>query len=119
MLGRQKKTEPSPARDDTVLPRTFQEGRKQFSRRRLRTPLESLGEQNPPPLPNLRYIPPVETRPVLRIFISSTAVDLRDYRDKVRDAVLRLEDLPIAMETFSQSGQPASECMKMAPKRTR
>jgi tetratricopeptide (TPR) repeat protein len=57
----------------------------------------------------------VATRPVLRIFISSTAVDLRDYRDKVRDAVLRLEDLPIAMETFSaQSGQPASECMRMA-----
>jgi len=57
----------------------------------------------------------VATRPVLRIFISSTAVDLRDYRDKVRDAVLRLEGLPIAMETFSaQSGQPASECMRMA-----
>jgi hypothetical protein len=37
----------------------------------------------------------VATRPVLRIFISSTAVDLRDYRDKVRDAVLRLEGLPI------------------------
>jgi len=55
------------------------------------------------------------TRPVLRIFISSTAIDLRDYRDKVRDAVLRLENLPIAMETFSaQSGQPASECMRMA-----
>lgn len=55
------------------------------------------------------------TRPVLRIFISSTAIDLRDYRDKVRDAVLRLENLPIAMETFSaQSGQPASECMGMA-----
>jgi tetratricopeptide (TPR) repeat protein len=55
------------------------------------------------------------TRPVLRIFISSTAIDLRDYRDKVRDAVLRLEGLPIAMETFSaQSGQPASECMRMA-----
>ncbi len=55
------------------------------------------------------------TRPVLRIFISSTAVDLRDYREKVRDAVLRLEELPIAMETFSaQSGQPASECMKLA-----
>jgi len=45
---------------------------------------------------------------LLRIFISSTAVDLREYRDKVRDAVLRLEDLPIAMETFSaQSGVPA------------
>jgi tetratricopeptide (TPR) repeat protein len=57
----------------------------------------------------------VATRPVLRIFISSTAIDLREYRDKVRDAVLRLEDLPIAMETFSaQSGQPASECMRMA-----
>jgi tetratricopeptide (TPR) repeat protein len=55
------------------------------------------------------------TRPVLRIFISSTAIDLRDYRDKVRDAVLRLQDLPIAMETFSaQSGQPATECMRMA-----
>jgi tetratricopeptide (TPR) repeat protein len=55
------------------------------------------------------------TRLVLRIFISSTAVDLRDYRDKVRDAVLRLQDLPIAMETFSaQSGQPANECMRMA-----
>ncbi len=57
----------------------------------------------------------METRPVLRIFISSTAVDLRDYREKVRDAVLRLDNLPIAMETFSaQSGQPASECMRMA-----
>jgi hypothetical protein len=57
----------------------------------------------------------VATRPVLRIFISSTAVDLRDYREKVRDAVLRLEGLPIATETFSaQSGQPPSECMRMA-----
>ena len=57
----------------------------------------------------------VNTRPILRIFISSTAVDLREYRDKVRDAVLRLEGLPLAMETFSaQSGQPAIECMQMA-----
>jgi hypothetical protein len=57
----------------------------------------------------------VATRPVLRIFISSTALDLRDYRDKVRDAVLRLQDLPIAMETFSaKSGPPASECMREA-----
>lgn len=55
------------------------------------------------------------TRPVLRIFISSTAVDLRDYREKVRDVVLGLENLPMAMETFSaHSGQPTSECMKMA-----
>lgn len=58
----------------------------------------------------------MDTRPVLRIFISSTAVDLLDdYRKKVRDAVLRLEGLPTAMETFSaQSGQPAAECMSMA-----
>jgi tetratricopeptide (TPR) repeat protein len=55
------------------------------------------------------------TRPVLRIFISSTAIDLTGYRDKVRDAVLRLENLPIAMETFSAlGGAPASECMRMA-----
>jgi hypothetical protein len=63
----------------------------------------------------LRYTSTVAGHPVLRIFISSTAADLREYRDKVRDAVLRLESLPIAMETFSaQSGQPASECMRMA-----
>jgi len=55
------------------------------------------------------------TRPVLRIFISSTAIDLAGYRDKVRDAVLRLENLPIAMETFSAlGGAPASECMRLA-----
>ena len=54
-------------------------------------------------------------RPVLRIFISSTAIDLTGYRDKVRDAVLRLENLPIAMETFSAlGGEPASECRKLA-----
>jgi len=57
----------------------------------------------------------LQQQPVLRIFISSTAVDLRDYRDKVRDVVLRLEGLPIAMETFSAlSGQPVYECRKMA-----
>src|ERR1035438_7800558 len=57
----------------------------------------------------------VATRPVLRIFISSTAIDLTGYRDKVRDAVLRLEGLPIAMETFSAfGGTPANECMRMA-----
>lgn len=55
------------------------------------------------------------TRPILRIFISSTAVDLTSYRDHVRDAVLRLEDLPIQMETFSaMPGQPVAECTRMA-----
>src|ERR1039457_5525303 len=54
-------------------------------------------------------------RPVLRIFISSTAIDLTGYRDKVRDAVLRLESLPFAMETFSAlGGAPATECMRLA-----
>jgi hypothetical protein len=57
----------------------------------------------------------VATRPVHRIFISSTAVDLPGYREKVRDAILRLEHLPVAMETFSaRSGQPVSECLKLA-----
>jgi hypothetical protein len=56
-----------------------------------------------------------ETRPVLKIFISSTATDLTSYREKVRDAVLALEERPIAMETFSAlPGTPAAECMKMA-----
>jgi hypothetical protein len=60
-----------------------------------------------------RQAPPV--LPVLRIFISSTAIDLTGYRDKVRDAVLPLENLPIAMQTFSAlSGAPAAECMRMA-----
>jgi tetratricopeptide (TPR) repeat protein len=55
------------------------------------------------------------TRPVLRIFISSTATDLTSYREKVRDAVAQLENLPVAMETFSASGrEPADECMRQA-----
>jgi hypothetical protein len=55
------------------------------------------------------------SRPVFRVFISSTAADLRDHRAKVRDAVLRLEHLPVAMETFSaRPGLSTIECMKMA-----
>ncbi len=50
------------------------------------------------------------TRPVTRICIVSLAIDVGSYRDTARDAVLLLENLPIAMETFSaQSGQSASE----------
>jgi hypothetical protein len=57
----------------------------------------------------------VDTRPVLRIFISSTAVDLIDFRAHVRDAVLRLENMPIQMETFSAlPGAPVAECTRMA-----
>ena len=55
------------------------------------------------------------TRRVLRIFISSTAIDLIEYRDKIRDSVQRLDNLPIAMETFSAgSGAPADECVRAA-----
>lgn len=62
------------------------------------------------------YTPGVDTtRPVLRIFISSTATDLTSYREHVSNAVLRLENLPIQMETFSaKSGQPVAECTRMA-----
>jgi tetratricopeptide (TPR) repeat protein len=57
----------------------------------------------------------VDTRPILRIFISSTATDLTSYREHVRDATLRLKDLPIQMATFSaMPGQPAEECTRMA-----
>jgi len=61
------------------------------------------------------YTPRVDTRPILRIFVSSTAVDLTSFREHVRNAVLRLENLPIQMETFSaKSGQPVAECTRMA-----
>jgi len=54
-------------------------------------------------------------RQALRIFISSTAIDLTGYRDKVRDALLGLNNQPIAMETFSaRGGAPAPECMRLA-----
>jgi hypothetical protein len=60
------------------------------------------------------------TRPVLRIFVSSTAIDLTGYRDKVRDAVLRLENLPIAMETFSALAvHPRWNVFEWQPKRMR
>ena len=46
--------------------------------------------------PGKLWIPvPATTRPVLRIFISSTAIDLTGYRDKVRDAVLRSVTQPV------------------------
>lgn len=51
----------------------------------------------------------------LRIFLSSTALDLTAHREKAREAILRLGNLPVAMETFSaQPGVPASECQRMA-----
>lgn len=40
---------------------------------------------------------------VLRVFLSSTAVDLVEYREKVAHAIARLGDQPIHMETFTAS----------------
>jgi hypothetical protein len=54
-------------------------------------------------------------RQALRIFISSTAIDLKGFREHVRDALLSLNNQPIAMETFSAlGGEPASECKRLA-----
>ncbi len=49
--------------------------------------------------------------PVYRIFLSSTAIDLQEHRQKVSDAILRLGDLPVAMETFNaQPNEPVDVC---------
>jgi hypothetical protein len=47
---------------------------------------------------------------VLRVFLSSTALDLRDYRQAVSDAILRLGNLPVAMESFSGNQIHADTC---------
>ena len=55
------------------------------------------------------------TRPTYRIFLSSTGVDLEEHRKHVSDAVLRLEHVPVAMETFgARPGDPASVCQQLA-----
>ena len=45
----------------------------------------------------------------LRVFISSTAIDLEDHRKAVEDAILRLEHLPVAMEHFGARARPPLE----------
>jgi hypothetical protein len=51
----------------------------------------------------------------LRVFVSSTATDLEDYRDKAQEAILRLENLPVAMEAFkAMPGTPVKECCRLA-----
>lgn len=53
--------------------------------------------------------------PVLRIFLSSTAIDLQEHRRKVADAVLRLGELPVAMETFgARPAEPVAVCQAHA-----
>lgn len=52
---------------------------------------------------------------ILRVFLSSTAVDLTDHRAKVREAILRLGYLPDAMETFvATDNLPTAECRARA-----
>jgi hypothetical protein len=52
-----------------------------------------------------------ETRKVLRVFLSSTATDMAGCREKVRDTILQLEQLPIGMETFTAlPTTPAADC---------
>lgn len=53
--------------------------------------------------------------PPLRIFLSSTAEDLAVHRQKVSEAVLRLEHFPVSMELFPAApGAPADECRARA-----
>jgi hypothetical protein len=51
------------------------------------------------------------TTPVYRIFLSSTAIDMKDHRQKVSDAIMRLGDLPVAMETLgARPNEPVEVC---------
>ncbi|MEM7309388.1 MAG: DUF4062 domain-containing protein [Planctomycetota bacterium] len=46
-----------------------------------------------------------------RIFVSSTAEDLKEHRKAVLDALVRMENLPIAMESFgARPGGSVEEC---------
>src|SRR5436190_18927447 len=52
---------------------------------------------------------------VLRIFLSSTALDMAACRDRVRDVILQLKQLPIGMETFTAlPTTPAADCRREA-----
>ncbi len=51
------------------------------------------------------------TGSVYRIFLSSTAIDMVEHRKKVIDAILRMGDLPVAMETFGAlPNEPVEVC---------
>ncbi|MGB8657021.1 MAG: DUF4062 domain-containing protein [Candidatus Zixiibacteriota bacterium] len=53
------------------------------------------------------------TIPIYRIFLSSTAIDMQDHRNKVSDAILCLGDLPVQMETFgAMPSEPVTVCQK-------
>lgn len=51
------------------------------------------------------------TKSILRIFLSSTAIDMQEHRKKVKEAILRLGHFPVAMETFgSIPNEPVDVC---------
>lgn len=53
--------------------------------------------------------------PSFRIFLSSTAVDLVEYREKASDAVLRLNQFPVDMKTFgARPGDSVEVCRRLA-----
>jgi tetratricopeptide (TPR) repeat protein len=54
-------------------------------------------------------------KPVYRVFISSTAIDLKEHRKKVEEAILRLEQLPVEMETFgAKPDDSVAACQRLA-----
>jgi hypothetical protein len=54
----------------------------------------------------------------LRVFISSTYLDNQRRRELVRDAIERAEMVPIGMERFAASANPAvDECLRLAAER--
>ena len=49
--------------------------------------------------------------PTLRIFLSSTAIDMEEHRKKVTEALLKLENLPVQMESFGAiPNEPVEAC---------
>jgi tetratricopeptide (TPR) repeat protein len=63
------------------------------------------------PEPSTSSESPRAAVPTWRVFLSSTAVDLTAHRDAVEDAILRLKNLPVRMETFGAvPNMPVPEC---------
>jgi hypothetical protein len=53
--------------------------------------------------------------PGLRVFLSSTATDLAQYRRIAYDTLLRLQQQSVVMERFGPlSGTPVAECERLA-----
>ena len=53
-----------------------------------------------------------------RIFVSSTFKDLTEFRNAVRDAVLRAGAMPVMIEEQLASGRPVAESVRQEIDRT-